>query len=76
MLLTAALSVLGVTTGALAARVAELQVILIPVSAVSIGVAHYVAYRRGDAGRRRERILLWGATVLSVGLWVVPAILR
>ncbi len=76
MLLTAALSVLGVTTGALAARVAELQVILIPVSAVSIGVAHYVAYRRGGAGRRRERILLWGATVLSVGLWVVPAILR
>lgn len=76
MLLTAALSVLGVTTGALAARVAELQVILIPVSAVSIGVAHYVAYRRGGVGRRRGRILLWGATVLSVGLWVVPAILR
>jgi len=76
MLLTAALSVLGVTTGALAARVAELQVILIPVSAVSIGVAHYVAYRRGAAWRRRQRILLWGATVLSVGLWVVPAILR
>ena len=76
MLLTAALSVLGVTTGALAARVAELQVILIPVSAVSIGIAHYVAYRRGGAGQRRQRILLWSATVLSVGLWVVPALLR
>jgi hypothetical protein len=59
-----------------AARVAELQVILIPVSAVSIGVAHYVAYRRGGAGPRRERMLLWGATVLSVGLWVAPALLR
>ncbi len=76
MLLTAALSVLGVTTGALAARMAELQVILIAVSAASLGVAHYVAYRRGGAGQRRQRILLWSATVLSIGLWVVPAMLR
>jgi len=76
MLLTAALSVLGVTTGALAARVAELQIVLIPVSAVALGVAHYLAYRRAGPGQRRQRIVLWTATVLSISFWVVPAMLR
>jgi hypothetical protein len=76
MLLTATLSVLGVTAGALAARVAELQVILIPVSAVTLGIAHYLAYRRGRPGQRRQRIVLWTATVLSISFWVVPALLR
>jgi hypothetical protein len=76
MLLTATLSVLGVTAGALAARVAELQVILIPVSAVTLGIAHYLAYRRGGPGQRRQRIALWTGTVLSISFWVVPAIVR
>jgi hypothetical protein len=76
MLLTAALSLMGVTAGALAARVADLQVILIPVSAASLGVAHYLAYRRQGPGQRRQRIVLWTATVLSVSFAVVPAMLR
>jgi hypothetical protein len=76
MLLTAALSLLGVTAGALAARVAELQVILIPVSAVTLGIAHYLAYRRGGWAQRRQRIALWTGTVLSIAFWVVPAILK
>jgi hypothetical protein len=76
MLLTAALSVLGVTAGALAARVAELQVILIPVSVVTLGIAHYLAYRRAGPGYQRQRIVLWAGTVLSIGSWVVPAMLR
>jgi hypothetical protein len=76
MLLTAALSVVGVTAGAFAARLAELQVILIPVSVVSLGVAHYVALRSIGPGRRRQRIMLWAATVLSVSFWGLPALLR
>ena len=36
MLLTAALGVLGVASGALAARMAELQIVLIPVSIASL----------------------------------------
>ena len=47
MLLTATLGVLGVASGALAARVAEWQVVLIPMSIVSLALAHYFAYRRG-----------------------------
>jgi hypothetical protein len=74
--LTAALSVLGVTAGAFAARVAELQVIFIPVSAVMLGIAHYLAYRTTGPGQRRQRIVLWTGTVLSISFWVVPAILR
>jgi hypothetical protein len=66
----------SVTAGALAARVAELQLILIPVSVVTLGIAHYLAYRRTAPGYRRQRIVLWAGTVLSIGFWVVPAILR
>jgi hypothetical protein len=76
MLLTVALSVVGVTAGAFAARLAELQVFLIPVSVVSLGVAHYVAHRSGGPGRRRRQIMLWAATVLSVSFWGLPALLR
>jgi hypothetical protein len=66
----------GVTTGALAARLAELQVILIPVSAATLGMAHYLAYRRRGPGLRRQRIALWISTVLSITFWVVPAMVR
>jgi hypothetical protein len=76
MLLTAALSVVGVTAGAFAARLAALQVALIPVSVVSLGVAHYFAYRRAGPRPLRQRLILWTATVLSMGFWVVPPLLR
>ena len=69
------LGTLGMASGALAARVAEIQVLLIPVSIASLAAAHYFAYRHG---RRtiRERPLLWVATVISVGFWAIPLIAR
>ncbi len=66
---------LGVASGALAARVAELQIVLIPVSIAALALGHYVAYRRGTGGRR-QRVMLWIATPASLGLWVVPWMLR
>ena len=62
-------------SGALAARVAEWQVALIPMSVVSLALAHYFAYRRG-VDRQRQRVLLWIATPVSVALWVLPSLLR
>jgi hypothetical protein len=35
-----------------------------------------VAHRSGGPGRRRRRIMLWAATVLSVSFWGLPALLR
>jgi hypothetical protein len=67
--------VLGVASGALAARVAEVQVILIPISMVSLVVAHGFAYRQGDGGRR-QRLLLWIATPVSIALWALPHMIR
>jgi hypothetical protein len=75
MLLTAALGVLGVASGALAARMAELQIVLIPVSLASLALGHYFAYRQGADGRR-QRVMLWIATPVSVALWIVPWMLR
>ena len=75
MLLTAALGVLGVASGALAARMAELQIVLIPVSIASLGLGHYFAYRQG-AGGHRQRVMLWIATPASLALWVAPWMLR
>ena len=66
--------VVGVAGGALAARVAELQVVLIPVSALSLVAGHYLAFRRGTEGKR-QRILLWIATPVSVTFWVLPHVL-
>jgi len=51
-------------------------IVLIPLSAVPLGVAHYLAYRRARPGQWRQRVLLWTATVLSISFWVVPATLR
>jgi hypothetical protein len=59
----------------LAARVAELQVILVPVSIASLGLAYYFAYRKG-AGGRRQRLLLWLSTPVAVLFWFVPLLAR
>jgi hypothetical protein len=67
--------VLGVASGALAARVADVQVILISVWAVSLAVAHYLAYRKG-AGGRAQRVVLWIATPVSIALWALPHMIR
>ena len=75
MLLTAALGVLGVASGALAARMAGLQIVLIPVSIASLALGHYFAHRQG-AGGRGQRVMLWIATPASVALWIVPWMLR
>jgi hypothetical protein len=67
--------VLGVASGAFAARMAELQIVLIPVSIASLTVGYYFAYRQGTGGRR-QRVMLWIATPASLALWVVPWMLR
>jgi hypothetical protein len=67
--------VLGVASGVVAARVAELQIVLIPVSVVSLALGHFVAYRQGAEGRR-QHLMLWIATPVSLALWVVPWMLR
>jgi hypothetical protein len=54
---------------------AALQIVLIPVSIASLALGHYLAYRQG-AGRRRQRLVLWSATPVSLALWVVPWLLR
>jgi hypothetical protein len=64
-----------VASGAIAARVAEWQFLLIPVSLASLALGHYLAHRRG-AGGRWQRVLLWTATPVSLLLWVAPRLLR
>lgn len=66
---------LGVASGAVAARMAALQIVLIPVSIASLALGHYFAYRQG-AGGRRQRLVLWIATPVSLALWVVPWMVR
>jgi hypothetical protein len=65
----------GVASGAVAARVAEWQFVLIPVSILSLALGHYFAYRRGSQGRW-QRVLLWVATPLSPLLWLLPHVMR
>jgi len=67
--------VLGVASGAVAARMSALQIVLIPVSIASLALGHYFACRQG-AGGRRQRLVLWIATPVSLALWVVPSMLR
>jgi hypothetical protein len=55
--------------------VAEIQILLIPVSIVSLAAAHYFAYRHGQSTARRHP-LLWIVTAISVGFWVVPLVAR
>lgn len=66
---------LGVASGALAARMAELQIILVPVSIASLTLGYYFVYRQ-DAGGRRQRVMLWIATPVSLALWIVPWVLH
>ncbi len=66
---------LGVASGAFAARVAEWQWILIPMSIASLALAYYTTYRLGRGGRRQRR-LLWIATPISIALWVLPLLGR
>jgi hypothetical protein len=63
-------------SGALAARVADLQMVLMAVSAISLVVAHYLAHRKAGSGQRRQPIILWTTTALSVCFVVAPAMLR
>lgn len=72
MLLSAGLGLAG---GALAARLAELQGFLVPVSAGFLGVGSYVAYGRKLA-TRPQRIMLLLATPLTVFFWILPYIAR
>jgi hypothetical protein len=74
-LLTTVLGTLGMASGAMAARVAEIQIVLIPVSIVSLVAAHYFAYRHGRR-TTRQRSLLWIVSVISVAFWVVPLATR
>jgi hypothetical protein len=74
-LLTAVLGTLGMASGALAARVADAQIVLLPVSVVSLGSAHYFAYRH-ERCSASQRVLLWIVTVISAAFWVVPLIVR
>jgi hypothetical protein len=54
---------------------AELQIILVPVSITSLTLGYHFAYRQ-DAGGRRQRVMLWIATPISLALWIVPWMLR
>jgi hypothetical protein len=74
-LLTTVLGALGMASGALAARVADLQILLIPVSVVLLAMAHYLAYRHGGRNAS-QRPSLWIVTVVSAGFWIVPLLVR
>jgi len=54
---------------------ADLQIVLIPVSIASLALGHYFAHRQG-AGGHPQRVMLWIATPVSLALWVVPWMLR
>lgn len=62
---------LGVTGGALAARLAEWQIDLVPVSAGFLGLGFYLTYWKGF-GRSRDRVILWIATAVTVFFWALP----
>lgn len=64
---------LGLAGGAFAARLAELRVYLVPVSAGFLGLGYYFAYWRRFGGHR-QRVVLWIATGLAVLLWTFPTV--
>jgi hypothetical protein len=64
-----------VASGALAARVAEVQIVLVPVSVMCLALAHYLAHRKGTVSWS-QRVALWVATPLSIALWVLPHVVR
>lgn len=66
----AAFALLGLA-GAAAARAAAIKLMpfLIVLSGLLLGRAHYLIHVRRQ-GRRWSRRIVWGATVLVVGLWL------
>jgi hypothetical protein len=64
---------LGVTGGALAARLAGWQFYLVPVSAGFLSLGFYLTYWK-RFGRRRDRVILWVAAALTVFLWALPVL--
>jgi hypothetical protein len=58
-----------------AARVAELRLLFVAVSVVSLGAGYYLAYRR-RGGSRLQRMALWVATPLTVLFWLLPLVTR
>lgn len=70
MLLSA---VVGVAGGALAARLTAIQVYLIPASALFLGLGFFLAYGKGIGGRR-DRVILWIASAVSLGFWLTPVL--
>jgi len=66
---------LGLAGGAVSARVADLQGVLMPVSLASLALAYYFAYRRGPAPRW-QRLALWMSTPITVLAWLWPSLTR
>lgn len=62
---------LGVTGGALAARLAGLQIYLLPISAGFMALGFYLAHKKAMR-RRRDRVMLWIAAAVTVFFWVLP----
>lgn len=65
---------LGLASGAVAARVAELRLLFVAMSAVFLAAGYYVAYRRG-AGGRRQRLALWVGTPVAALFWILPYVM-
>lgn len=61
--------------GALAARLAALQILLVPVSAGFLAVGYYLAYWR-KLGSLPQRLVLWLATPVTLFFWVFPYLTR
>jgi len=62
---------LGVTGGALAARLAGLQIYLVLLSAGFLGVGFYLTYWK-RFGKPLDRVILWIATLLTLFFWTLP----
>ena len=62
-------------SGAVAARVAELRLLFVAVSVVSLVGGYCLAYRR-RGGSRLQRMALWVATPLTVLVWFLPFVTR
>jgi hypothetical protein len=66
---------LGLAGGAVSAQVADVQVVLIPVSLASLVLAYYFAYRR-DPAPEWQRLTLWMSTPITVLSWLWPSLTR
>lgn len=64
----------GVAGGALAARLAGIQIYLIPLSALFLGLGFFLAYGKGIGGHR-DRLILWIASGVSLVFWLTPILL-